>query len=281
MNSTDVTTTLSWLVLLIALAVAGFLAVLMLAFAQPQRSARIAQVLVQSCLVAVVVVVVLKFSWRVPESRVGLPNKSFIDAASARILESPILPRVLDQPAAELESLQSEKQVPEWTRHPVRVDGGRKLIVVSSGRFASKEEAELHGIQQAAATAVKEYLSLDPRGVGAVQPQHADVVTHTAIKQRFLEIAQHDFGKFQAPMYQLWLQVELTPELGERMAEPWRKAAVDARLRMLTGWSLWGTAAAALAAFALRLDSAWNGRRRAVVAGTAIVLTLGSLAFLA
>ncbi len=191
-------------------------------------------------------------------------------------LESPSSPS-----AGELESAKSEIERPEWTRQPVRIDGSRKLIVVSSGRFASEIEAELHGFQQAAAVAVKEYSALDPRGTGAVQPQHTDVVKDTAIKQRFLEIAQHDFGKFQAPMHQLWLQVELTSELGERLAEPWRKAAVDARLRTLTGWSLWGTAVAALAAFSLRLDSAWNGRRRAVVAGTAIVLTLGSLAFLA
>lgn len=183
--------------------------------------------------------------------------------------------------SGELESTKPDVERPEWTRQPVRVDGSRKLIVVSSGRFASEEEATLHGFQQAAATAVKEYSSLDPRGVGAVQPQHSDVVKETAIKQRFLEVTQHDFGKFKAPMHQLWLQVELTPELGERVAEPWRQAAIKARLRTLTGWSVWGTAAAALAAFALRLDAAWNGRRRALVAGTAIVLTLGSLAFLA
>ena len=139
----------------------------------------------------------------------------------------------------------------------------------------------LHGFQQAAATAVKEDSSLDPRGTGIVQPQHADVVKDTAIKQRFLEVTQHDFGKFKAPMHQLWLQMELTSELGERLAEPWRQAAIEARLRTLTGWSLWGTAAAALAAFALRLDAAWNGRRRSVIVGTAISLALGSLAFLA
>ncbi len=281
MNSTEVTTTLSWVVLLIALVVAGFLAVVMFAFSQPQRRARIAQVLVQSFLVGVVVVVVLRFSWGVPTRHVGLPNQRSINAASARIVESTTSATVLGQAVAESESSQSEKPLPEWTRQPVRVDGSRKLIVVSSGRFASEEEATLHGFQQAAATTVKEYSSLDPRGVGAVQPQHADVVKETAIKQRFLEVAQHDFGKFKAPMHQLWLQVELTPELGERLAEPWRQAAIEARLRTLTGWSVWGTAAAALAAFALRLDAAWNGRRRAVITGTAIALTLGSLAFLA
>lgn len=280
MNSAGDTPALARGVLLLALMVAGVLAALMLAFARPQRRARIAQGIVQRFLVAVVVVVVLGFSWSVPMRPVRLENKSSADVVSARIAESPALAPVLAQPVGESESSQSESQLPEWTRQPMRVDGSRKLIVVSSGRFASEEEAERHGCQQAAAAAVKEYSSLDPRGIGAVQPQHADVVKHTATKQRFLEIAQHNFGKFQAPMYQLWMQVELTPELGERLAEPWRQAAVEARLRTLGGWGLWGTAAAALAAFALRIDSTWNGRHRAVVAGTAIALALGSLAFL-
>ena len=95
-----------------------------------------------------------------------------------------------------------------------------------------------------------------------MQPQHADLIKDSAITKKFMEVTQHDFGKFQAPMYQLWMEVALTPEVGERLAEPWRQAAVEARLRTLGSWSVWGTAAAALAAFGLRLDSARNGRRR-------------------
>ena len=181
----------------------------------------------------------------------------------------------------EADALKSAAARPEWTRQSTHVDGRTKFVVVSSGRFASEQEAELHGYQQAAVIAAKEYSSLDPRGIGAVQPQHADLIKNNAIKQRFLEVAQHDFGKFQAPMHQLWLEVALTPELGERLAEPWRQAAVDVRLRTLGGWGLWGTAAAALAAFGLRLDSAWNGKRRAVIGGTVVALALGSLAFIA
>ena len=181
----------------------------------------------------------------------------------------------------EADAVKSEAALPEWTRQKMQVDGHTKFVVVSSGRFASEQEAELHGYQQAAVIAAKEYSSLDPRGIGAVQPQHTDLIKGNAIKQRFLEVAQHDFGKFQAPMHQLWLEVALTPELGERLAEPWRQAAVDVRLRTLSGWGLWGTAAAALAAFGLRLDSAWNGKRRAVIGGTVVALALGSLAFIA
>ena len=179
----------------------------------------------------------------------------------------------------EEESLKSTAARPEWTRQKTRVDGRKKFIVVSSGRFASEEEVELHGIEAAAAVAVKEFALLDPRGIGAVQPQHFNLVKENAIKRRFSEVAQTDFGKFQGPMQKLWLEVELTPELGERLAEPWRQAAVDARLRTLGTWGLCGTVAAALAAFGLRLDSVWKGRHRAAVGGMVVALALGSLAF--
>ena len=280
MNSVDVTPETTSDVLLIALVACGSLAFLVLAFVGPQRRARIAQILVQGSLVAVVIGVIIGFTGATPVWFVRLTNRSANNAAPHRFAAAPSSARAVAQPVVESTVAQSEMPLPEWTQQATRVDGNRMLVVVNSGRFASAEEAELHGFEQAAVAAAKHYSSLDPRGTAAVQPQHADIVSTSALKQRFFEVTQHDFGKFQAPMYQLWMQVELTPELGERLAEPWRQAAVESRLRTLMGWSLWSTAAAALAAFALRLDAAWNGRRRAVVAGTAIALALGSLAIL-
>lgn len=268
---------------MMVLLVIGVIVILTIAISG-RRLPEIARFFAKFLVVGVLLVVMAGFFWSrgVPmQTTTRLETQGIEALRSVSLLEAPVLERSSSPAVGDLEATKSEVERPEWTRQPVRIDGGRKLIVVSSGRFASEEEAMLHGFQDAAATAVKEYSTLDPRGVGAVQPQHADVVKDTAIKQRFLEVTQHDFGKFKAPMHQLWLQVELTSELGERLAEPWRQAAVEARLRTLTGWSLWGTAVAALAAFALRLDAAWNGRRRAVIAGTALAITLGSLAFLA
>lgn len=188
---------------------------------------------------------------------------------------------VADQVEAKSDSVPASAELPEWTRQPRHVDGKRTLMTVKSGRFASRDEAESTAFDEAAKAAAQEFRDLDPRGVGDRFIAQVEMVRHSAVKQRFDEVTEHDFGKFKAPMYQVWLQIELTPELGEQIAEPWRQAAIDARLRTLTGWGLWSTAVAALVAFAFRLDSAWNGRRRAVVIGAAIVLTLGSLAFLA
>lgn len=281
MNSVPVTAEPEWGISLGVLVLIGFMAVLVLVVAvSGRRLPEIARTLAKIGVVGVGILVILGFVWTVPVQQVRRENPHVTESRLIRSSETRASANASPAVTAYLESAKPGVELPEWTRLSARIDGNRKLIVVSSGRFASEEEANLHGFQAAAATAVKEYSSLDPRGVGAVQPQHRDLVKDTAIKQRFMESAQHDFGKFHAPMYQLWMQVELTPELGERLAEPWRQAAVEARLRMLTGWGLWGTAAAALAAFALRLDAAWNGRRRAVLIGATIALAVGGLAFL-
>lgn len=280
MNSVPVTAEPEWGISLGVLVLIGFMAVLVIA-ASGRRFPEIARTLAKIGVVGVGFLVILGFVWTVPVQQVRRENPYAAESRLIRSSETRASASASPAVTVELESAKPGVELPEWTRQSARIDGNRKLIVVSSGRFASEEEANLHGIQTAAASAAKEYSSLDPRGIGAAQPRHMDLVKDTAIKQRFLEIAQHDFGKFQAPMYQLWMQVELTPELGERLAEPWRQAAVEARLRTLAGWGLWCTAAAALAAFALRLDAAWNGRRRAVLVGATIALAVGGLAFLA
>ena len=252
-----------------------------LVLVKARRWTQTVQTIAISGVVSIALVVIVGF---IKTARIPHPvrTESFrVELSSAGSVPSPPPSATVEYPVMKDAESSKSAALPEWTRLPSRIDGRRKLIVVSSGRFASEREAELHGFQQAAVVAVNEYSSLDPRGLGAVQPQHADLIKDTAIKQRFLETTEHDFGKFKAPMHQLWLQIELTPELGNRLAEPWREAAVAARLRTLTNWSLWSTAAAALAAFSLRLDAAWQGRRRAVIVGTAIALTLGSLAILA
>ena len=183
---------------------------------------------------------------------------------------------------AEAESNKPDVQLPEWTRQTTWVAGANTFVVVKSGRFATLEEAELHAFDEAGQAAARHYRPLDPSGVGGCASIQRELVRQQAIRDRFEEISRHDFGAMKDyPMHQVWLRVELSPQLGQRFAEPWRQVAVATRLRTLTGWSVWGTAAAALIAFALRLDAAWNGRRRAIIVGTAAALMLGSLVFLA
>ncbi len=194
----------------------------------------------------------------------------------------PALPEMEKPSVADALPVAPIAELPEWTRQSSQVEGENTFVVVKSGRFVKLEEAELHAFDEAGQAAARHFRNLDPRGIGRCVSTQRELVRESAIRDRSDEISRHDFGTMKDfPMHQVWLKVKLNPQFGERFAEPWRQAAVAARLRTLTGWSVWSTAAAALIAFALRLDSAWNGRRRAVVVGTTAALMLGSLAFLA
>lgn len=173
----------------------------------------------------------------------------------------------------------NESSLPEWTKLKSYVDGKRTLVVVKSGRFASLDEAERTALDEAVAAATQHFRDLDPRGIGDRFVTQLAPVEQT-VKQRFEETTEHDFGKFKAPMHQVWLQIELTPEVGEQIALPWREAAVEARLRTLGLWGIGITVVAALVAFALRLDSVWNGRGRTGIVVATIALALGCLASL-
>jgi hypothetical protein len=153
-------------------------------------------------------------------------------------------------------------------------------VVVKSGPWASVAEAELHAYDEAASVAAAEFWHLDPRGVGPRLAVHSSEVRQTNPK-RFDEVTETDFGKFTAPMHQVWLQVELSPQLGERFAEPWRQAAVEARMRLLAGGGIWLTAVTGLIAFALRLDAARQGQQRIAVCVVTVVLAVGGLLFVA
>ncbi len=273
--------------LLSSLAVGAVVAVLFELRRSPQGNPVLSKIL--AVFVAVVVAMVIfggvflsrggvatgPVQWQFPEPtherRLTLPQP---DPPLSSELAKPSLAEALpDSPNAEL---------PEWTRQPSRVEGANTFVVVKSGRFATLEEAELHAFDEAGQAAARHFRQFDPSGIGQCIPVQRQLVRDSAIRERFEEITRHDFGTMKDfPMHQVWLQVKLNSQFGERFAEPWRQAAVAVRLRMLTVWSIWGTAAAALIAFALRLDAAWNGRRRAVVIGTTVALMLSSLAFLA
>ena len=169
----------------------------------------------------------------------------------------------------------SKSSLPEWTRATSSATSNRRVI--SSGRFATREEADQRAIEMAAQAAGEFFRHLDPRGVGVVSPLQAAFVQETAVKQRFEEVREHNFGKFKGSMHQTWLQLEFKPEFGEKLAESWRTLAVDARLRQLTGWGVWLTAVAAVVATALRVDAVWNGRHRVALGLVAALIAIGSL----
>ena len=219
---------------------------------------------------------------------VGVSVDSSSRTQSAKRVATPPTPVVAqrevpeDAASAEPKTDNSLKSpLPEWTqRNPIR-EGERRIVVISGGRFASEDEAELHALDQATIVVTQEYRQLDPQRQGTRLPMHRDLVVKTAIKKRFLETREHDFGKLKGLMYQVWLQLELSPDLGDQIAAPWREAAVNARIRLLAGIGIWLTAVMGLTAFAFRWDNARQGRNRTAVFATVVIVAAGSLLFIA
>jgi hypothetical protein len=257
-----------------------FLAGLFVVIAAIRRSPSAGQAIAKlaAMIVAVIVAGAVLYFVRKTDS----PLARVLHQNTATVAESPLPDRAGPLSVNnEADSAKLDAERPEWTRQSSQAEGANKLVVVRSGRFATPEEAELHALDEALKVAAQQFRHLDPSGVGRSVPAQRELVRE-AIQERHEETSRHDLGTMKDfPMHQVWLQVKLSPQLGERFAAPWRQAAVDGRLRALAGWSIWGTAASGLIAFALRLDSSWNGRRRVVVVGTTAALVLGGLAFVA
>lgn len=149
--------------------------------------------------------------------------------------------------------------LPDWARATSTPTSDRQVI--ASGRFATKEEAELQAFDLAAQAAGRAFRKLDPRGLGRMSAAQTEVVKQRAIKQRFDEVLEHDFGKFQAKMHQTWLQLEFSSAVGDEVAQVWRSETVNERLSFLGQVAVWMTAAAALATFSLRLDTTRRNRQ--------------------
>ena len=292
---------LSWLTLIVIALISGLTLALLLTRRLPDA----ARIMLSLLLTGTVLLLVLGFyvatasyapRQLIPEAvQVAkfetAPRKVEVSASAetgVTIVRSPETARAFAESPLEADGTapktSSAAAFPEWIRQtptiPARGDGTR-TVVVKSGPWASVTEAELHAYDAATSVAAAEFRHLDPRGVGPRLDVHRGEIRQTAVKQRFDEVTETNFGKFTAPMHQVWLQVELSPQLGERLAEPWRQAAVESRMRLLAGGGIWLTAVAGLMAFALRLDAARNGQQRTAVCVVTVVLAVGGLLFVA
>lgn len=104
-------------------------------------------------------------------------------------------------------------------------------------------------------------------------------VLDTAVVQRYVEPIQHDFGRFTGEMYRVHWQVQLAPELRERLYAPWREQIVERRLGILVAF--FGLVSLMLSAAAIyyRLDSLTAGAYRLRLKFAAFaVMAAGSLA---
>ena len=186
------------------------------------------------------------------------------------------------------EPAESHPPVPEWVREPSEpgddaspVGGDGTLVVVSSGRFLTVEEAETKALAQATAELKKDFHAIYAQS--GIWNLPVEVVRDRAIRKRHVEPVTHDFtigGEIKpTQMYVVHLQVELSPKVRDVLFPYWREQIVTQRLWMIGGLvGLLTFMTGTLAAY-FRLDTLSGGayRNRLKFAAVALIVSAGLL----
>lgn len=128
----------------------------------------------------------------------------------------------------------SEESRPAWIDDPVTHDGLSEHRVISSQQYSTREEAEQDLVKQANQILQNDLAKLFP-GESIVSPWNPtlELLQQHAVKQQHTEVVNRDFGSFVHPMYRIWWQVELSPEVRVEFLPMWRKGITAARIRLV------------------------------------------------
>jgi|GEM_PF-3193604 len=166
-------------------------------------------------------------------------------------------------------------ELPSWVHEGLVRESGVTRFVLSSGRFATIEEAE-EQLAPVVRKAVLAWFHESNPDYGRWELSD-EVLKQHLVHQRYVEKTVHDFGRVTGEMYRLHLQVALGPALRETLTESWQQQTSVRRLKSLGGLSLFATFILATFAGYFRLDSRLQGRarNRLKVLAAAVILAGG------
>ena len=146
---------------------------------------------------------------------------------------------------------------------PHDIDGDCERIVITSQQYSTREEADPE-LQSKAVKLVEEDLrrlqtgSFRPKNW---RPKDADVIAH-AVKERYDEVTERDFGSFTHPMHRVSWLVELSPAVRTEFMPAWRRELTSFRIMLVAVvLSMFAMLAAACVIY-FRLDSMTRGQTR-------------------
>lgn len=173
---------------------------------------------------------------------------------------------------------------PTWIEQPRSADGDCQHIVISSQQYSTREEAESE-LSAVASELIRDDLQGIRPGTShsSWRPPAAEI-QRIAVKQQYVEAVDRDFGSFVHPMYRVWWQVELSPEVRTEFLPAWRQGLTNSRVRSLGLVVSTLVLLASLLAMYRRLDVMTEGTHRNVLGfGVGIVslawLTVVRIAF--
>jgi hypothetical protein len=174
---------------------------------------------------------------------------------------------------------------PLWMNAPRIVDGDCQRIVITSQQYSTREEAEPE-LRWKAVKLVQEDLRRIQTGSFRPKewwPKDADVIAN-AVKERYDEVTERDFGRFTHPMHRVSWLVELSPAVRTEFLPAWRREVRSFRIMLVAVVLSMFSMVAAAGLMYFRLEAITRGRmqgRAAALAGglTMLYLILFSTAF--
>ena len=128
-----------------------------------------------------------------------------------------------------------QQRRPEWLDLPTIQDGLSERRVISSQQFSTIEEAEQE-LQAKANQILRDDLARLFPGESAVSPWNPslELLKQHTVKEQYAEVVERDFGSFVHPMYRVWWQIELSPEVRVEFLPIWKKGLTSARIRTVS-----------------------------------------------
>jgi len=122
---------------------------------------------------------------------------------------------------------------PAWIEAGDRtISADEQLVVLSSTLWSTAEEAAAELRPRAATLVRRDFEHRHPLLIERASPRLLtdDRLIEAAIKRRFLEPVEQDFGTFSSPMYRLWWQIEISPLVRTELYPDWKRGVVGNRV---------------------------------------------------
>jgi len=166
----------------------------------------------------------------------GVTSREWSSVFSQQTAPQPVshtqIPAIDSGKSTEVRATDIEANRPAWiARGDTTVDEVRR-IVLSSGLWNTEGEArrELQAKAVAMIRADFENRHHGPFSFAGQNFVNEERVAEIAVKERYLERVEQDFGKFSSPMNRLWWQIEISPVVRTEIYPAWKAGVVHNRI---------------------------------------------------
>jgi hypothetical protein len=173
---------------------------------------------------------------------------------------------------------------PAWILAGSRTVGEVQTLVISSQLWSTDEECQAE-LRKGAGRLLRADFEQRHSGLfdtGGSRFLGDDRVAECAVKERYVERVEQDFGMFRAPMTRVWWEIEISPVVRTEFYPAWKAAVIRNRIVIVGAILALLTLAANCVALVARLKSASpvrSIRRQALGVGGVLVWAAADLIF--